>query len=75
MKLVLQSNNDIVAITNAVDEEADAISQVTIGIEQVATVTQTNSANSEEAAALSEELFAEARLLQEQLDRFKLQDE
>lgn len=75
MKLVLQSNNDIVAITNAVDEEADAISQVTIGIEQVATVTQTNSANSEEAAALSEELFAEARLLQEQLDRFKLQEE
>ena len=75
MKLVLQSNNDIVAFTNAVDEEADAISQVTIGIEQVATVTQTNSANSEEAAALSEELFAEARLLQEQLDRFKLQDE
>ncbi len=75
MKLVLQSNNDIVAITNAVDEEADAIGQVTIGIEQVATVTQTNSANSEEAAALSEELFAEARLLQEQLDRFQLQDE
>lgn len=74
MKLVLQSNNDIGTITSAVDEEADAISQVTIGIEQVATVTQTNSANSEEAAALSQELFAEARLLQEQLDKFQLQD-
>lgn len=74
MKLVLQSNNDIGTITSAVDTEADAISQVTIGIEQVATVTQTNSANSEEAAALSQELFAEARLLQEQLDKFQLQD-
>lgn len=75
MKLVLQSNNDITTITNAVDAEADAISQVTVGIEQVATVTQTNSANSEEAAALSEELFAEARLLQEQLDKFQLQEQ
>ena len=72
MELVSQSNNDIATITSVVDDEAESIKQVTIGIEQISTVTQTNSANSEEAAAVSSELFAEARLLQEQLDKFQL---
>lgn len=74
MELVSQSNNDIATITSVVDDEAESIKQVTIGIEQISTVTQTNSASSEEAAAVSSELFAESRLLQEQLDKFQLKD-
>lgn len=72
MDLVSQSNSDIATITSVVDDEAESIKQVTIGIEQISTVTQTNSANSEEAAAVSSELFSESRLLQEQLDKFQL---
>lgn len=72
MELVSQSNDDIATITGVVDDEAESIKQVTIGIEQISTVTQTNSASSEEAAAVSSELFSESRLLREQLDKFKL---
>lgn len=74
LELVSQSNNDIATITSVVDDEAESIKQVTIGIEQISTVTQTNSASSEEAAAVSSELFSESRLLQEQLEKFKLKD-
>lgn len=74
MNFVSQSNNDISTITSVVDDEAESIKQVTIGIEQIATVTQTNSASSEQAAAVSAELFAEARLLQDQLAKFHLKD-
>ncbi|MCM1054261.1 MAG: methyl-accepting chemotaxis protein [Bacteroides sp.] len=74
MDLVAQSNEDIGTITSVVDDEAESIKQVTIGIEQIATVTQTSSANSEEVAAVSSELFSEARLLQEQLNKFKLKE-
>ena len=48
--------------------------QVTNGIEQISTVTQTNSANSEEAAAVSAELFSQAHKLQEQIGRFSLKE-
>lgn len=72
MELVARSNSDIGVIADAVRDEAEAITQINQGIGQIATVTQTNSASSEEAAAVSAELFSQARLLQEQTSGFRL---
>lgn len=74
MDLVMSSNSDINTIATAVNSEADSIVQVTHGIEQISTVTQTNSASSEEAAAVSSELFEQARKLQDQTKKFRLKE-
>jgi methyl-accepting chemotaxis protein len=53
-------------------EQAAAVSQISIGIEQVSSVVQMNSATSEESAAASEELSSQAAVLKNQVGRFKL---
>lgn len=74
LELVTLSNTDIGGIADAVENEARSIMQVTEGIGQISSVVQTNSASSEEAAAVSTELFNQARLLQEQIRRFRLKN-
>ena len=66
------SNEGIGNIAQAVQGEAMAIAQVTEGIGQISAVVQTNSASSEESAAVSTELFDQVRLLQDQTNRFRL---
>ncbi len=53
-------------------EQASAVSQISIGIDQVSSVVQMNSATSEESAAASEELSSQAAILKSQVERFKL---
>lgn len=72
MELVLQSGNSIGDIAQAVKREAEAITQVTDGIGQISNVVQSNSASSEESAAVSTELFEQVRFLQEQTKKFRL---
>ena len=72
LELVVRSNNAIGEIAEAVHSEAESIAQVTEGIGQISSVVQTNSASSEESAAVSTELFEQVRLLQEQIHRFHL---
>ncbi len=72
LKLVTESNKDIETIAAAVNKEADSIVQVTEGIEQISTVTQSNSASSEEAAAISAELFTQTQRLQAETEKFTL---
>lgn len=72
LELVTRSNSDIGIIADAINGEAESISQVTEGIGQISAVIQTNSASSEETAAVSTELFDQARLLQEQTRKFRL---
>ncbi|WP_352399200.1 methyl-accepting chemotaxis protein [Anaerotignum sp.] len=62
-------------IANASNEQAQAITQVNLGVEQISAVVQTNSATAEEEAAASEELSAQAQLLQELLSRFTLKSD
>jgi methyl-accepting chemotaxis protein len=62
---------DIAAASN---EQASAIAQVNQGINQIAQVTQTNTATSEESAGTSEELASQAEALQEMVRRFKLKN-
>ena len=72
MDLVMESNTAIGQIAEAVQREAASIAQVTEGLGQISSVVQTNSASSEESAAVSAELFEQVHLLQDQVSRFRL---
>lgn len=72
LELVMNSNHAIGDIAEAVRGEAHTISQVTQGISQISVVVQTNSASSEESAAVSTELFNQVRVLREQTRKFNL---
>ena len=74
LELVTESNSAISSITEAINGEAESIKQVTDGISQIADVVQTNSASSQESAAVSEELFDQVRLLREETGRFRLKN-
>lgn len=56
-------------------EQASAVSQISIGVEQVSSVVQMNSATSEESAAASEELSNQAESLKDLVEKFRLPEE
>lgn len=72
LELVTASSSDMGAIAEAVRGEAIAISQVTEAIGQISSVVQTNTASSEETAAVSSELFNQANQLKSQVQQFQL---
>lgn len=74
IELVMQSNTAIGTIATAVEQEAESISQATEGIGQISSVVQTNSARSEESAAVSAQLFDQVRILEDQTKRFRLKE-
>ena len=59
-------------ISEASNLQAGAISQITLGIDQISSVVQTNSATSEESAAASEELSSQSQVMRELVGRFRL---
>lgn len=59
-------------IAQASNEQADAISQTTQGVDQISGVVQTNSATAEESAAASEELTGQAEMLKQMISKFTL---
>ncbi len=59
-------------ITDAGNQQADSMSQVTVGVDQISTVVQTNSATAEETAAASEELSSQANVLKQLISQFKI---
>lgn len=63
---------DMKKVAVAVTNEAEEISQVTEGLNQISTVVQTNSATSEESAAASEELASQAQILNDMVGQFRL---
>ncbi len=58
---VRSASGKVDKIADAAEEQAGAIEQVTLGINQISSVVQTNSATAEESAAASEELFRAGR--------------
>lgn len=62
-------------ISEASKEAADSISQVTVGVEQISNVVQTNSATAEQSAAASEELSGQAQMLDSLVSQFNLREE
>lgn len=61
-------------ISQASNEQASSITQVTQGVDQISSVVQTNSATAEESAASSEELSSQAQVLKSLVSRFQLKD-
>lgn len=59
-------------ISQASNEQAASIAQVTQGIDQISSVVQANSATAEEAAAASEELSRQAQMLKNLVAQFRL---
>lgn len=75
---VVEGAREVTSVVNRISqssvEQADAIAQITQGVDQISSVVQTNSATAEESAAASEELSAQAEVLKDLVDRFKLKD-
>ena len=59
-------------ISAASSDQADSIAQLTVGIDQISNVVQTNSATAEESAAASEELSSQSQLMKCLVGRFRL---
>ena len=59
-------------ISVSTSRQAESVTQLSQGIEQISNVVQVNSATAEESAAASEELSAQAMLLRELIERFQL---
>ena len=59
-------------ISEASSDQADSIAQLTVGIDQISNVVQTNSATAEESAAASEELSGQSQLMKSLVERFQL---
>ena len=59
-------------ISDASQEQAASIAQVTLGIDQISSVVQTNSATSEQSAAASQELSSQAQILKGLVRRFEV---
>lgn len=76
MNKVGETAGDVKAINNKIAESskeaADSIVKVTVGVDQISNVVQTNSATSEQSAAASEELSSQANMLKELVKRFSL---
>ncbi len=62
-------------VVEAIERQTTAIGQVNEGVEQISSVVQANSATSEESAAVSEQLSAEAASLKNLVDQFTLAKE
>lgn len=62
------------AISMASEQQAEAVNQITTGMDQISAVVQTNSATAEESAAASEEMESQAQLLKQLVGRFQLRN-
>jgi methyl-accepting chemotaxis protein len=68
------TGNVVQKISIATEKQAAAIEQVVIGMDQINTVVQTNSATAEESAAASEEFSGQAGMLKSLVGNFTLRD-
>lgn len=64
--------DSIAEIAQTSIEEAQAVHNVTMGLDQISSVVQTNAATAQESAASSEELSGQASMLQNLMAQFKL---
>ena len=76
---LIQAVNDVNEMAGIIEQilevssdQADSIAQLTVGIDQISNVVQTNSATAEESAAASEELSSQSQLMKSLVGRFQL---
>lgn len=70
----LEMASVITQIAQATAEQANSITQINLGVEQISSVVQTNSATSEQSAAASDELNAQAGKMKQLVSRFRVSD-
>ncbi len=70
----LESSSYVEAIATDSEQQAYALGQVNVGVNQISSVVQTNSATSEESAAASQELNNQAGNLQRLVNTFTLRE-
>ena len=70
-----QTNALVNEISEAFQKEAEKISEITKGINQISTVVQTNSATAEESSAASAELSNHASVMNDMVEKFVLKNE
>ena len=71
--VIIQVSEIIKEIATASNEQAEGISQINTGLNQIDLVTQQNTALAEESAAAAQALASQAAQLQKMLDHFTLQ--
>jgi methyl-accepting chemotaxis protein len=76
LDIIVKNAGEVLAIIETISaaskEQADAISQISIGLSQISGVVQKNSAVSEETAAASEELNSQAEVLRSLVSYFRV---
>lgn len=76
---VVEGTNKVQSFVNEIartsKEQSDTVSQITIGVDQISSVVQNNSATAEQSAAASEELSGQADLLEQHMKQFRLQND
>ena len=76
LAVVADRTNQVVktmeAVASAYHDQADKLHEISIGVDQISNVVQTNSATAEESAAASEELSGQASMMHQQIAQFKL---
>ncbi|MBW7573378.1 methyl-accepting chemotaxis protein [Caproiciproducens faecalis] len=75
IQATLKSTNLITSISEASNAQATAISQVTLGVDQISAVVQTNSATAEQSAAASEEMSSHAKNLKKLVHQFHVKSD
>ena len=78
MQEVTKGADDVVktihSISKATEEQSASAAQITAGIDNITNVVHTNSAAAQESTAASQELFNQAQLLKNVVDRFRLDE-
>ncbi len=74
MEGIADASESISGIAVASTQQANAISQINVGVDQISNVVQTNSATAQESAAASEELSSQSQLLRSLVGKFQLKD-
>ncbi len=78
LQATAEKTEDAVKLMGSISEnsnaQASAATQVNIGIDQISSVVQTNSATAEESAAASQELSGQAEMLKQLIGGFQLKD-
>ncbi len=67
--------NQVGKIATAAEGQAGAVEQVSVGVDQISSVVQTNSATAVQSAAASEELSSQAEVLKNLVSKFSLREE
>ena len=76
LQRIIDKTNETISIVDTIaresSEQAIAVNQVTLGIEEISSIVQTNSASFEESAATSEELNNQSKMLKSLIGSFTL---